>query len=186
MLKGIISSLHISIHENYKMNESDSLNFGYLEDYDQIQGKIPNEDQNKRKAEKYIFTEIEAEIFKRIRDISSIYNSIILYSLDPVLNKKKLLSVGEGSGKSGCFFFFSHDEQFIIKIIQNDEKKTLVNMLRNYEKYLNFNSCSLLSKIYSLFSLKVPGMAKIHAVLMANTFYNSGIPRVNIYIYIYK
>jgi len=42
-------------------------------------------------------------------------------SLAPKFNRDKVFNAGEGAGKSGSFFFFSHDNRFIIKTISSDE-----------------------------------------------------------------
>jgi len=42
-------------------------------------------------------------------------------SLSPKFNRDKVFNAGEGAGKSGSFFFFSHDNRFIIKTISSDE-----------------------------------------------------------------
>ena len=39
----------------------------------------------------------------------------IQQSLAPHLNNKAVFKAGESQGKSGSFFFFSHDRRFIIK-----------------------------------------------------------------------
>ena len=158
MLKGIISSLSHGMNKKYTINDSNI--------------------KKSKKKRKYIFTEIQKEIFAKIRNLSGISDTDILNSLNPILNKENLRSVGDGSGKSGSFFFFSHDEQFIIKIIPNYEKTVLVGMLENYKEYLKVNPNSLLCRICILFSLKVAGMAKIYAILIPNTFYINGMPNV--------
>jgi Icc-related predicted phosphoesterase len=43
-------------------------------------------------------------------DISQIHRS-----LSPKNNRETVFKAGEGSGRSGSFFFFSHDKRFIIK-----------------------------------------------------------------------
>jgi len=36
-------------------------------------------------------------------------------SLSPKFNRDMIFKAGEGAGKSGSFFFFSHDQKFVVK-----------------------------------------------------------------------
>ena len=54
-------------------------------------------------------------IFEELREIDGIDNAQIQKSLAPILNNKAVFKAGESQGKSGSFFFFSHDRKFIIK-----------------------------------------------------------------------
>ena len=58
-------------------------------------------------------------------------------SLNPhnELNKERIRNAGEGSGKSGSFFFFSYDSKFIIKTMTESELKTFKKL---FEDYYNF------------------------------------------------
>ena len=38
-------------------------------------------------------------------------------------NRNMIFKAGEGAGKSGCFFFFSHDNRFLIKTLRGSEKE---------------------------------------------------------------
>ena len=40
---------------------------------------------------------------------------VIEESLSPANNRDQVFKAGEGAGRSGSFFFFSHDRKFIIK-----------------------------------------------------------------------
>ena len=42
-------------------------------------------------------------------------------SLSPKFNLEQVFKAGEGAGKSGSFFFFSHDKKFIIKTMSSEE-----------------------------------------------------------------
>ena len=44
-------------------------------------------------------------------------------SFSPELNREQVFKTGEGSGKSGSFFFLTHDKRFMIKTISETEKK---------------------------------------------------------------
>lgn len=95
--------------------------------------------------------------------------NIIERSLSPALNKEQAFKAGEGTGKSGSFFFFSHDNQFIIKTMKDSERKVLLKILPEYVRYLKENPYSMLAKIYGVFSLKRPLMRNVTVMLMENT-----------------
>ena len=130
---------------------------------------------------KIIFIEISPNIFNHIRSFSGIPKAEFIHSLDSILNKNSLLQITEGEGKSGSFFFFTHNKRLIIKILQNEEKKVIENFLDNYAKYLENNPESYLLRIYSLFELKVPGLAKTYAILIPNVFFIQGTLYVKLY-----
>ena len=76
--------------------------------------------------------ELAPQVFEFIWSLDGITNQSIQESLDPVKNKKRIQSAGEGSGKSGSFFFFSHDSQFIIKTMNESEKRRFKKIFKDY------------------------------------------------------
>ena len=56
----------------------------------------------------------------------------ILKSLNMEANKDMIFKAGEGAGQSGSFFFFSHDNKFLIKTLMGKEKERMLNMLDDY------------------------------------------------------
>ena len=62
--------------------------------------------------------------------------------------------VRESEGKSGSFFFFSHDKKFLIKTITTNELNTMLGkFMKNYYEHTSTNSDTLLAKIYGLYSI---------------------------------
>ena len=62
---------------------------------------------------------------------------------------------GQGAGKSGSFFFFSHDKKLIIKTMRGNEKSILSNMLNKLILHYESNeNKSLLARIYGMFKIK--------------------------------
>lgn len=53
--------------------------------------------------------------FLKLRNADGITKEMIKRSLDPIRNYDSAKKSGESTGKSGSFFFFSHDQNFIIK-----------------------------------------------------------------------
>ena len=50
------------------------------------------------------------DLFTKLFDANNLNYNIIERSLSPFFNREQALKAGEGSGKSGSFFFFSHDK----------------------------------------------------------------------------
>ena len=60
----------------------------------------------------------------------------MINSLSLEENRNMVFRAGEGAGKSGSFFFFSHDNKFLIKTLQGKEKKILLDMLDEMIKHI--------------------------------------------------
>ena len=45
---------------------------------------------------------------------------VLHQSLSPKFNREMVFQAGKGAGSSGSFFFYSHDNKFIIKTIPKD------------------------------------------------------------------
>ena len=43
-----------------------------------------------------------------------------------------VFKAGEGAGQSGCFFFFSYDNKFLIKTMKKREKKLILSKLEKF------------------------------------------------------
>ena len=81
-----------------------------------------------------ISMEIEShceEIFKVIREKDKIGAQEIYLSLKMENNIDKVFQAGEGAGKSGSFFFFSHDNRFLIKTVTKTEKTLLMDIIED-------------------------------------------------------
>lgn len=72
-----------------------------------------------------------------------------------------IFKAGEGSGKSGSFFFFTKDNQFIIKTMKSGEVSIFLKFLPLYVEHLEKNPNSLLAKIFGVFSIQKQGMGEI-------------------------
>lgn len=57
-------------------------------------------------------TEYAPDVFEHLRSLDGIIKEDLRTSLNPDLDKnvKRIEKAGEGMGKSGSFFFFSHDD----------------------------------------------------------------------------
>lgn len=91
-----------------------------------------------------------------------------LQSLKPRYNRDMIFKAGEGAGRSGSFFFFSHDHKFIIKTMTDSELKLFLSRLPAFVQHFNTNKNSLLAKIMGVFTVETPNL-KVHIMLMENT-----------------
>ena len=81
-----------------------------------------------------------------------------------------MFKAGEGSGRSGSFFFLSHNKKFLIKTLRGDEKNVLLAMLDSYISHIEqTKGYSLLTRIYGLFTFKTKGLDPIDLILMQNS-----------------
>ena len=111
--------------------------------------------------------------FDDLRKKDGITDDIMIKCFDPYKNKMAIDKMGEGKGKSGSFFFYSHDRKFIIKTITNEEKETMRKILLDYYNYIkeqNANSTTLITKIYGIFTLVIKNASSVNVILMQNLF----------------
>lgn len=90
-------------------------------------------------------------------------------SFSPDKNREQIFKTGEGSGKSGSFFFMTHDKRFMIKTMSQTELQIMLKILPSYIKHHMKYPDSLISKIFGVFTVKREGMAPVILCLMENT-----------------
>ncbi|CAD8075462.1 unnamed protein product [Paramecium sonneborni] len=83
-------------------------------------------------------------------------------------------STGPDGGKSGEYFFFSHNNQLIIKTMRQSEVNTYKKNLLSFATYQANNPQSLLNKIYGMYTFE-KSKVKVHFLIMKNL--SLGIPR---------
>jgi len=76
---------------------------------------------------------------------------------------------GEGAGRSGSFFFFSHDKKFIIKTMTGGELSLFLRILPRLAEHYKKVPNSLLAKKFGVFTVKMSGTSAVHIMLMENT-----------------
>ena len=92
-------------------------------------------------------------------------------SLDPLLNGLAIKKAGEGGGKSGQLFMFSHDNKIVLKTIKHKEYEILKKTLSSYGKHCLRNPQSLLCQLYGAFKIDVENTKKsIYLIAMENLF----------------
>ena len=90
-------------------------------------------------------------------------------SLTPKHNRNTVFKSGEGAGRSGSFFFFSHDSKFIIKTMTTGELNLVLKLVPALEEHYLDNPNSLLARIFGVFTVQIKGRQKVHLMLMENT-----------------
>lgn len=107
--------------------------------------------------------------FQEIREMDNIDKQKIKFSLSAKRNRDQVFKAGESQGKSGSFFFFSHDQEFIIKTMYDDELKVFLQALPQYFAHLNKHPDSLIARIYGVFKVQMEDIVPVNLLLMANT-----------------
>ena len=90
-------------------------------------------------------------------------------SLSPKFNRDMVFKAGEGAGRSGSFFFFSHDRKFIIKTMTSGELKLFLRILPGLARHHKNVPESLLAKIFGVFKVKTSKVSAVYIMLMENT-----------------
>ena len=137
------------------------------------------EDKDKEKSqeggvfnngEDAFITEYFADKFDELRKDDGITDDIMIKSFTPIKNKSAIDKMGEGKGKSGSFFFYSHNRKFIIKTITNEEKETMDNILLDYYLYIKAHKTTLITKIYGIYTVVIKNASSVNVILMQNLF----------------
>lgn len=92
-------------------------------------------------------------------------------SLNPFIeqNIKRIFASGEGMGKSGSFFFFSHDTNFLIKTMFSHELPSFQKLFKTYFEHINVCPQSILARIYGLYSVQMEDQDPVYLILMGNS-----------------
>ena len=102
--------------------------------------------------------------------IDNISPSDMMNSLCLEKNRNMVFKAGEGAGQSGSFFFFSHDNKFLIKTLKGSEKSRMLNILDNYIDHINkTNNKSLMARIYGIYTIKTNYFDPLDIIVMQNT-----------------
>lgn len=94
----------------------------------------------------------------------------VINSLSLEANRNMVFKAGEGVGQSGSFFFFSHDNRFLIKTLRGKEKANILNMLDDYIEHIKMTeNKSLLARIYGVFTIQTNYFTPLDVIIMQNT-----------------
>jgi len=121
---------------------------------------------------KYLFKDVSPRVFAAMRQLSGISKEAYLNALHPENFLSSLKSQQFSDGKSGSFFCFSPDKNFIIKTIEQEEAHLLKRQLPNFLRHFATNPKSLINRLYGLHALKIQNL-KIYVLVMGNLFNTS-------------
>ena len=122
------------------------------------------------KGEDAIIIEYLPDIFDDLRKDDEINDEVMIGVFSPSKNKSAIEKMSESKGKSGSFFFYSHDRKFIIKTISAEERKTLLDIFHDYFNYIKTNETTLITKIYGVYTLVIKNASSVNIILMQNLF----------------
>lgn len=115
--------------------------------------------------------EFAPDVFAQLRSRDGFTLKDIEKSLSPINddNIKSIFKAGEGMGKSGSFFFFSHDTNFLIKTLTMDDFNAFMYVFKFYFEHINQYPDSLIARIYGVYSVQMDDMDPVYLILMGNT-----------------
>eukprot|EP00043_Microstomoeca_roanoka_P017750 m.186057 g.186057 ORF g.186057 m.186057 type:complete len:920 (+) comp16694_c5_seq1:339-3098(+) len=115
------------------------------------------------KFENFKFYTYAPRAYRHFREIFGIDTADFLLSMC-----HKPLRELSNPGASGSLFWLSHDDQFIVKTIQNGEHKFLLKLLPQYYLNLHQNKRTLLPKFFAHFCYKSSSGRHIRFIVMNN------------------
>ncbi|KAM9968680.1 hypothetical protein ACTFIW_000553 [Dictyostelium discoideum] len=102
--------------------------------------------------------------FSRLRDLFNIDPISYVHSICKPWNEVVT------PGKSGSIFFFTHDNQYVLKTIPKREAKLLRSLLPEYYEHMKRNPNSLLTKFFGLHRVKPQNGRQVRFLVMKNLF----------------
>lgn len=123
--------------------------------------------------EDIMVVEYSPDVFAFLRERDGFDNDILRDSLRPDANMSAVFRAGESSGKSGSFFFFSQDQNFIIKTMTESDFNAFKRIQRAYFKRVCTDRDSLLARIYGIYSVIMEDKEPVKLVVMGNTMKNA-------------
>ena len=126
--------------------------------------------------QKFVFLDIEPTVFHLLRDTYGISSSEYRQSFK-LKNAMDVESSGMlekfTEGKSGSFFYFSHDFRYIIKTVTSEEVRFLRKIAYHYYNHMKLNPNSLIVRLFGLHKVRLaPEQRYISVVVMENIFFN--------------
>ena len=151
-------------------NDNEESNLDNSNTFTYTNSKLNVSDNSNSKTEDALIIEYSPETFNELREDDEISDEVMIKAFSPSKNKSAIEKMSESKGKSGSFFFYSHDRKFIIKTITSDEKNTLLNILHDYFNYIKNHKNTLITKIYGIYTLVIKNASSVNIILMQNLF----------------
>ena len=99
-----------------------------------------------------------------------LYVAQVVGALDPRLLRAGRLREHFSDGASSSFFCRSSDQSLIVKTVGAGEVEELLALLPGYVAHVSAYPCTLLSRFYGCFALRLPNAARVFFILMGNAF----------------
>ena len=113
-------------------------------------------------------TEFAPSIFNAIRKMDNITSAMIEESLSTEANAQQLFKASESKGRSGSFMFFSFDKRFMIKTMDESEKKIFLTALPSYLDHFRKNRNSIIVRNYGMYCIEMEDLAPVYILLQDN------------------
>ena len=106
-------------------------------------------------------------MYKRIRESFAINPADYLLCVCGNFQYLEFIS----NSKSGQFFFYTHDRQYMIKTVSQAECKFLQHILPAYYAHVSQNPHTLLTKFFGMHRVKPHKKKQRHFLIMSSVFY---------------
>jgi len=153
-------------YENDFVGHVDPLKFTETKSY-----KFPNKGGKYTRPhlmKSFKFKDYCPQIFKLLRQLFSI--DPCEYQMEVCGNYRYLEFIS--NSKSGQFFFFSHNQRFMVKTLSKTEAKLLRKIMPQYYSYIRKHPHSLLTKFFGMHRVKPHRRKHINFVIMSSVFYS--------------
>lgn len=144
-----------------------------------VRAKLPRDSSEltpRHYSAEFKWTDYCPTVFRHLRELSKVDPENYMLSICGSGGFREIPS----PGKSGCFFYLTPDERFMIKTLRKAEVKVFLRMLPRYYNHVRMYKNTLLTKFFGLHSIKLAaGGQKVQFVVMGNVVSsNSRIHRV--------
>jgi len=123
------------------------------------------------------FKDFAPKVFAQIRNFFGVSHTELLKSFKTLENLKAI----KGEGKSGAFFIFTKDRQFILKTALKEERDFLWQILPDYLKHIRENPDTLLPRFYGVYSMKHEGIGGVIRFVIMQNIFSSPLQPTEIY-----
>eukprot|EP01125_Pyxidicula_operculata_P012927 TRINITY_DN4256_c0_g1_i4.p1 TRINITY_DN4256_c0_g1~~TRINITY_DN4256_c0_g1_i4.p1 ORF type:complete len:469 (-),score=119.42 TRINITY_DN4256_c0_g1_i4:124-1530(-) len=163
-IEDIIAGLSINIHtfSNEKSTNSELKDHDYKYQYQVLV------DRSDVGSDFLKFKHFAPKVFSKIRSHFGISGEQYLRSF----SLENLIAV-KGEGKSGAFFIFTKDKQFVLKTTTGEERDFLLYLLPLYWQHLQKHPNSLLPRFYGVYSFKHKGIGGVTRFVIMNNVFNT-------------
>merc|ERR1719499_2910809 len=156
--KRMIGSIETSAEEPYMFTESNKFHFP----------SAGSKTTQPHTMDDFHFKDFCPQVFENLRRTFGIDATSYLYSLCGDFNLLEFQS----NSKSGQFFFFSHDGQFLIKTMTYAESRFLRQILPKYYQHCMTHPETFLCKFLGMHRIKPKGKGHVYFLIMENVTYS--------------